>query len=1393
MPILGLILGLFFGFLAGVASDLTGFGAVIGAAIGFVLGKVIDAQGEIRALAKKLEAAEYALGEQEQKLSRLGLLEALQARIAHVENILQETAANTPRAEPPPEPVYEAPSPTRPEYAALAVDTSKTSAPLASPATPQEIDPPADEFIEFSEASAPVATATALAEPAPAPDVPASSAALTLSPIEVETPRAPEPVAAPVAPAPVAPAPVKTSRPSPAARPKPPLRPARPRVESGPNLLQRGFTAARNWLFGGNTFVRVGMIVLFLGLSFLLREVSSHVVIPLELRYLAVAGAALAALVLGWRLRLKRPAYALLMQGGSVAVMYLAVFSALKLHGEPILPTQLGLLLLVAVAGLSGVLAISQNAMSLAVAGSLGGFAAPVLVSTGSGSHVALFSYFALLNTVILGIAWFKAWRPLNLIGFFGTFLIGLAWGLRSYQPEHYGSTQPFLILFFLMFVAIGLLFARRMLLADADTPQSGNTAEWLDWLARHGQRAQRYVDGTILFGTPLVGFGLQYAITQPFEFGPAISAFVLGFFYLLLAMAIHASQPLRCRLLTEVFLALGVVFASLAIPLGLDAEWTSAAWAVEAAGIYWIGHRQQRPLARAFAVLLQIGAGFSYLSQISAGDATLLQGSALGALMLGLSMLCNVFVHSRHVSAHDRSEHWDGGLRIVFSTLGLWSLFLIAPLVNPAEGTVVCLALGGMVVIALGLQWRQEGWQGNALLALLIAMGGALGRLHLHGETLLEGPVAVFAIVSASLLGSVAVMRWFLRREGHPDVFSAAMPALSTSGLWFLYLIAPLCLNTENTAAAWALMGLATAFIGVRLQARAWLGNSLLVQLAAGLLFVLNLHGGQGSVLSFGGSGWSGLIIASLVGLASLFSIGLAVQDARRRDNEAAVQRLAWLMVFGLGFLSLAVLFVLPWQTATAVWAASGFLLMWAAQRVRLAPAFWFALLLEGLAGLSFATTSIPQLARLAPELTAFGHMGFWTPIIIALSAFALAWRLHHGAQKEAPGAFAASGRLITLPALLWAAGWWAFGWDLELVRLTVQDGVRLAGHPFLGVMAASVLVLLLIAQRWRWAQLAGLCLTLLPLTAITALADFHLDQHLLGNFGLLGFGLALAAQFAALRVVPGLLSASVDEMLNVVSSWVLLLVASLECRHLFLMLGDEGSAWRWLGWVLPLAAWLLWSARRAAPRLWPAARLPDLYRFSTTLPLAVVLIGWLFLANLQASGNSAPLPYLPIANPLELAMLLILVTSWRWLNRVAEANPRTLAWQSLHEPLRLIVLGGAFLTYTCIVLRGVHHFADVPYAFGPMMHSMVAQACLSLAWSLCAIGLMIAGNRVQRREIWIAGAVLVTLVLVKLFFIELSNRGGLERIISFIGVGVLLLVVGYFAPVPARKEEQS
>ena len=63
-----------------------------------------------------------------------------------------------------------------------------------------------------------------------------------------------------------------------------------------------------------------------------------------------------------------------------------------------------------------------------------------------------------------------------------------------------------------------------------------------------------------------------------------------------------------------------------------------------------------------------------------------------------------------------------------------------------------------------------------------------------------------------------------------------------------------------------------------------------------------------------------------------------------------------------------------------------------------------------------------------------------------------------------------------------------------------------------------------------------------------------------------------------------------------------------------------------------------------------------------------------------------------------------------------------------------------------------------------------------------------MLLGNRRASRGVWLAGAALLAVVVVKLFTVELADHGSLYRIVSFIGVGILLLIVGYFAPVPAK-----
>lgn len=54
---------------------------------------------------------------------------------------------------------------------------------------------------------------------------------------------------------------------------------------------------------------------------------------------------------------------------------------------------------------------------------------------------------------------------------------------------------------------------------------------------------------------------------------------------------------------------------------------------------------------------------------------------------------------------------------------------------------------------------------------------------------------------------------------------------------------------------------------------------------------------------------------------------------------------------------------------------------------------------------------------------------------------------------------------------------------------------------------------------------------------------------------------------------------------------------------------------------------------------------------------------------------------------------------------------------------------------------------------------------------------------------------AALLAVVVVKLFLVHLANTGTIARIVSFLGVGVMLLVIGYVAPVPpgARETEKG
>jgi len=356
------------------------------------------------------------------------------------------------------------------------------------------------------------------------------------------------------------------------------------------NMLRRFFT-------GGNTLVRAGVVILFFGVAFLLRYMAEHTRVPIELRLSGVAASGIVLLVLGWRLRSTRAGYALALQGGAVGILYLTVFAALRLYS--LVPASIAFPLLVAIAGLSAALAVLQNSLSFALLALTGGFLAPVLASTGEGSHVVLFSYYAVLNAGILAIAWFKVWRPLNIVGFVFTFAIGTAWGVLRYRPETFASTEPFLVLFFLFYLAIAILFTYR---------QPVNLTG--------------YIDGTLIFGTPIVVFALQSLMLHERLMPLAYSALAMSALYLAIAWTLKHRRSESQILLVESFIAIGVVFLTLAIPLALDARWNAAAWALEGAALVWIGCRQNRVLPRLCGALLSVASGCITATQFHTDNA---------------------------------------------------------------------------------------------------------------------------------------------------------------------------------------------------------------------------------------------------------------------------------------------------------------------------------------------------------------------------------------------------------------------------------------------------------------------------------------------------------------------------------------------------------------------------------------------------------------------------------------------------------------------------------------------------------------------------------------------------------------------------------------------------
>lgn len=1240
--------------------------------------------------------------------------------------------------------------------AAVATDQHQAaSAPAATVVEPAVPDAPAEHG---DEPAAPVEQALfeSLAQVLPPlPPVAAVVPAVAQPPEVVIPPSAPRPAPSNTSPAVVPPAPIAARIPAVAtaaaygqsAAGSAPVRPP-PQAAAAtewpdpeaPSALQlwlaKAFKAGRDWLFGGNLVARIGLIILFIGVAFLLRLAAAHVTVPIELRLAAVAVGAIALLLWGWKITPGRRGIGLPVQGAALAILMLVVFGAYKLW--ELLPTLPTFALLLALVAFTCVLAVLQNAVWLAVFGIIGGFAVPIALASGDGNHSVLFAYYALLNGGILAIALLRSWRMLNVLGFLFTFVIGTAWGVQRYVPEHYASAQGFLILFTLFYIAIAVFYA---------------------W--RQAPRLRSYVDGTLVFGVPMVAMGLQFGLVRHIEYGMAFSALALALLYAALGLLLWRVRREGLRLLVECFLALAVVFGTLAIPLAFDGRWTSAVWALEGAGLVWVGLRQQQALTWRFGLLVQVcswvallysfggvplqdlllhdpALRFGLLGISAAGVALWLRRASMaGAAGTAAGMqLASVFflVAVGWLLAAAWVDVWlrlEDGLRAGMLVLTAMALMLGLQLLGKRidwkvpellAAAVAVLAGGTFLLLTLAyMQWQDTGFRSHASLGQLLADGPLFGGLLLCMGALAtafsfkrRAQLLEEQVVDASGMRSAAAWWWLLATFWWCGF---ALNGLAHALAW-------LSQSNPGSVAPWYATSFAAFYlVGLAISAAGW----------TWVAQRFGFPGRQRVVRLF----WPGLTLLALALFIVLVHPQLGVYRTLAFDHVLPASATpAWQLLLGgpfSGALLLCGLLVLGLRHSSML-AASDVVARDAGQLLRPLQQVW-------LLGLLLATVLVVDaLALCSARLFDAWPLGYAQAQL--LWAGALAMLFTHLAVRPSLVEL----RLLAVPAVVLQA----------LASLLVLSSLYQHGQlPQGSVWLALLGVWLAVDWCVRKATRAG--------TAPDAVV-------LLG----LHWGRVIAPVLMLPMVVSLLgrrwLSAAADPVTSPFARW------------------DMAASWPdWLGlWcLLGVLLLLLWQARGAG---WPLRPLQQTY-LRVLLPLAsAVLVLLLACWNIAQDGHMAPLPYLPLLNPLDLSSVLVGVFGLlTWRANAAVADPQLRQW------VRRAAAVAAYGWFNLMLLRSAAHYLQLPYQFDALYASQFVQAMLSLVWTVSAFLLMRHAVKRLSKPLWMVGAALLAVVVLKLFMADLAGVGSVARIVSFMGVGGCMLLIGYLAPLPRSVAQQA
>jgi uncharacterized membrane protein len=198
-----------------------------------------------------------------------------------------------------------------------------------------------------------------------------------------------------------------------------------------------------------------------------------------------------------------------------------------------------------------------------------------------------------------------------------------------------------------------------------------------------------------------------------------------------------------------------------------------------------------------------------------------------------------------------------------------------------------------------------------------------------------------------------------------------------------------------------------------------------------------------------------------------------------------------------------------------------------------------------------------------------------------------------------------------------------------------------------------------------------------------------------------------------------------------------------------------------------------------------------------------APIALLWVILTNWSYDGVIWGLSYFPLLNLYDITSWLTLLVGFSlyYMNQhrsdeeliassVGTKSKRIFTTDNLLITLGLI----SFWLISSMLVRTLHAFIGTPLwdsAQGGAWQSEQVQTGLTILWTLLALVATIMASRYWQRALWFMGIGLLGIVVLKLVLVDLSQTEAIWRVISFLGAGSLILLIGYLAPLPPAHEE--